>query len=568
MMKRDELGLATLESLEIGSLPILMHLMRRVDLDGIFERHLPAPKRGRPSKLRPSDVLRVMIANILLSRLPLYAVPEWLSGFVTEELGIDRRRISLFNDDRLGRTLDLLFESDLSSLATSIVVAAIKAFQIPLRQLHADSTTVTMHGQYNRRSCSRKEPPEITFGFNKDHRPDLKQLVFELGVSADGAIPVHFRLHDGNVTDDQMHRETWRTLRALVGNASFVYVADSKLCVSQTLRMIDEEQGTFLTVIPRSRSEVGWFKEYLCDHLIDWNEVRRETNPRDQHGPDIVYEAFESPQHSKEGFRVFWYRSSQKLLEDQNHRYLKLTAARNQIEALQARRGRHRLRSVASAQAAAEKILDQQRVADLLSVRAEERRYEEYFQEGAGRPGPNTRYQREPLTFIDFVVEEDSEAITDDALTDGLFPLITNCRTMTPAEALSIYKYQPFLEKRFEQLKSVLDVAPVFLKKPERVAALLFLYFVALLLYAVTEREIRCQMKRAGIRELPLYPEQRLCRAPTADLAMSIFAGYRRHRLLAPDQTVLRTFHDPLPDVARTLITLLDVPTDPYTPQK
>ena len=102
-------------------------------------------------------------------------------------------------------------------------------------------------------------------------------------------------------------------------------------------------------------------------------------------------------------------------------------------------------------------------------------------------------------------------------------------------------------------------VAPVFLKKPQRVASLLCVYFLALLVYALIEREVRRQMRQRKIDSLPLYPEERLCKAPTADLVFSAFAGLRRQRLLGPDGEILKTFYDPLPAVCRTILGLLHI---------
>ena len=66
----------------------------------------------------------------------------------------------------------------------------------------------------------------ITFGHSKDHRPDLKQLVWILTVSADGAVPIAYRLADGNTVDDPTHVPTWDGLVALLGRVDFLYVAD------------------------------------------------------------------------------------------------------------------------------------------------------------------------------------------------------------------------------------------------------------------------------------------------------------------------------------------------------
>jgi hypothetical protein len=109
------------------------------------------------------------------------------------------------------------------------------------------------------------------------------------------------------------------------------------------------------------------------------------------------------------------------------------------------------------------------------------------------------------------------------------------------AEALAKYKYQPFVEKRHEQLKSVFGVAPVWLKSPRRVASLLWLYFVVELVQALVEREVRRQMRSHGLRRLRLYPEGRASTAPTAALVFSVLDCQRRHRLCDSHGQVLRT---------------------------
>ncbi|MFP3616118.1 hypothetical protein SB778_39460, partial [Paraburkholderia sp. SIMBA_050] len=90
---------------------------------------------------------------------------------------------------------------------------------------------------------------------SKDHRFDLKQLLFILTISADGNIPVAFRCTDGNTSDSRTHIETWNTLRMLAGRSDFLYVADSKLCSRDSLDHIDRAGGRFVTVLPRTRLE-------------------------------------------------------------------------------------------------------------------------------------------------------------------------------------------------------------------------------------------------------------------------------------------------------------------------
>jgi transposase len=73
----------------------------------------------------------------------------------------------------------------------------------------------------------------ITWGYNKDHRPDLKQLLYILTVSRDGAIPLYFQVASGNVVDDKTHIATWDLLCRLVGRPNFLYVADCKLASTE-----------------------------------------------------------------------------------------------------------------------------------------------------------------------------------------------------------------------------------------------------------------------------------------------------------------------------------------------
>ena len=155
--------------------------------------------------------------------------------------------------------------------------------------------------------------------------------------------------------------------------------------------------------------------------------------------------------------------------------------------------------------------------------------------------------------------EEDGQALAQEARCDGLFPLLTNDEGLSLAEALGKYKYQPFVEKRHEQLKSVFGVAPVWLKSPRRVAALLWLYFVVELVQALVEREVRRQMRTRGIRRLNLYPEGRPSQAPTAGLVFAALAGHRRHRLFDGQGQLLRTFHDEVPEPGQQVLELLGV---------
>src|SRR5262249_21991211 len=83
------------------------------------------------------------------------------------------------------------------------------------------------------------------------------------------------------------------------------------------------------------------------------------------------------------------------------------------------------------------------------------------------------------------------------------------------------------------KLKTDFVVAPALLKEVSRIQASLCVYFLALVVESLLERELRRAMEREGIESLPLYPEGRACRRPTARIVIDLFEDVQRHELSA-----------------------------------
>jgi transposase len=553
------------ESLEVGAAPLVAHFLRRLRLHELLEQHLPVLP-GRQPGLSTAITLGVVLTNLLLARQPLYALSAWAARRAPEYLGLRPEQLPLLNDDRLGRALDHFQRADLASLLTALVVHVVREFAVTLEELHQDTTTITLSGDYDGQAPAEaaERPPRITFGYNKDHRPDLKQLLLSITITDDGAVPVHCKLYDGNTSDDQVHRDSWSFLRGVIGSSSFLYVADSKLCTRENMQFIASQHGRFLTVMPRTRAEDKWFRGHLQTEEVVWEEVHRQPHPRRKDGADVVYHGVESPRLSSEGYRVLWYRSSQKEEQDRQARAARLGRAHDRLEGLQASGRRRAWRTEAEARQAAGRIATEEQVEALLRVVTEREVTEEFRQRGPGRPGPDTDYERVEIVHYRVRFEEDGEAVRREARCDGLFPLLTNDKELGLREALGKYKYQPFVEKRHEQLKTVFGVMPMWLKKPGRVASMLWLYYVVELVQALLEREVRRRMRSAGVASLGLYPEGRASESPTTELVFNVLEGARRHRLLDERGEELRRFHDALPAAGTEVLALLGVETSPW----
>jgi transposase len=170
-------------------------------------------------------------------------------------------------------------------------------------------------------------------------------------------------------------------------------------------------------------------------------------------------------------------------------------------------------------------------VARWIEVEICEDQQDVFKQATRGRPGKETRYVKETMTRYRLSWTINRTQIEQDQSTDGVFPLITNQLDMTAKEVLRAYKRQPLIEKRFSQFKTDFEVAPVYLKEVTRIQALLCIYFFVLMVQTLLEREVRHALSASDYDSLPLYPENRSCRAPTTRRILDIFETVQRHRL-------------------------------------
>jgi transposase len=347
-------------------------------------------------------------------------------------------------------------------------------------------------------------------------------------VSADGAVPIHFKVADGNTEDSTTHIETWDVLRRLVGNPDFLYVADCKLCTRENLRYIDNAHGWFITLLPRSRREDGIFRDWLQQNVPAWEEIELSRRPRLKDGVVEVVKAIESPIPDVDGYRLIWVFSSLKKERDFLARKGFMERAFKELEVLRQKLlgARCRITSRATVARAADSILANAAAGRWIGYQIAEVDKCTFRQEKRGRSGKDTRWRRTIKLRFELTITSNADNIAYDSKCDGIFPLITNRKNLLLRDVIEAYKCkQPMIEQRHDLLKNVEDAAPVFLKNIGRIEALLFLDYVALTVHALIEREMRREMSSNGVQELPLYPERRRCQAPTADRILEVFDG-------------------------------------------
>jgi len=269
---------------------------------------------------------------------------------------------------------------------------------------------------------------------------------------------------------------------------------------------------------------------------------------------------------SAEGWNVVWLKSTLLALHQQRRRQERLARAQQDLEDLRSKLlgPRPRLRTRSAIAERVERIVSTCKVGRYLKTRIFQTEEHSFRQTRRGRPGPNTTYVRTTRKrwTIEWTINQD--AIDYDRKSDGMYPLLTNDLELSDAQVFEAHKRQPSIEKRFQQTKSVLEIAPVLLKNEGRIEAFFFVFFLALLVQALIERELRRAMKTNGVTELPLYPEERMTRRPTADQVFRLFSLAQRHTLSQNGQPI-RTFYPELTTFQRYILKLLGVPENAFS---
>jgi transposase len=363
--------------------------------------------------------------------------------------------------------------------------------------------------------------------------------------------------------DDKTHCDTWNILRQLVGRPDFLYVADCKLASTDNMKYIHRQHGRFVTVLPATRKEDRQFRQRLAESdPITWNLVYRVYNDRDE--LQDTFRAYSEELLTKEKYRLWWFHSTRKSRRDASSRLSRIDRAIQDLSELRQKLlgSRPRLRMVEQVQPVVDEILKQYQVEQLLRVTLWQCDRPDYKQEGPGRPSENTKYVKHSCYYCHLEWEIVTQALTEAQKSDGVFPLITNTSELTAEEVLRAYKRQPIIEKRFSQLKTDFAVAPIYLKSVSRIQALFCVYFFSLMVQTLLERELREAMQQKGRDSLPLYPEGRPCKNPTARRVIDVFEPIQRHRLETGHTTQILTTK--LTDLQKSILKLLGLNSQAY----
>lgn len=549
----------------IGALPAVNMVLGRLGFDQMMAGCLPVPDAR--CAMAAAAVIGVLVRCLATGRQPLYGLADWASAYQPGQLGLRPGQARLLNDDRIGRALDLLFEADRASAMTALSLAAVREYQISAGELHNDSTSLALYGAYRAggpgsaaAAGGGRRAPRPARGFSKDHRPDLKQLVWILTVAADGNVPVTARMADGNTADDQTHIQTWEECRAIAGHPGFLYVADSKLAAGASMTWIDGHNGRFVTILPRSRKEDSAGRDAIAAGNLAFQPALTLPGRR-RSDPPRTWETAPAPALSAEGWPITWARSSAKRETDARARQDRITRAAAGLHQLAGRLNapRCQLRTREAVGRAAATIISDTGAGRWVSYTLTG---QDQVIRKRNHHGPGSRWTEAVRTTWTLTPVTDTALAARDAASDGCFPLITNDTGLTPAQVLAAYKRQPGIEPRHHAWKTLLHGAPARLHTPARIDALAFCLYTALLVHALTERQLRHATTTASLPPLRLYHENRPAPAATGTVILAQLDNLAVTTITDGNREI--TIPDHPTSLQQQLITLLGIPAASY----
>lgn len=514
---------------QLGSLWVIQWFLNRLGISELINRQCPVANQA---ELSHGEVIAAMVANRLTGPRPLKHIDQWAKRWAVEEvLGTPA---DLLNDDRLGRALDAIFPH-LDTLKGSVAWAAIEAFGIDTAVFHWDFTSFSFAGDYDEEDQD-DEGPKVTYGHSKDGRPDLKQIMLGLAVSADGGIPFNPTPTDGSTAEVSQVVGAMKALQKAAKRDHFTLVGDTKLTSKKNVLAACQAGVHFCAPAPASDELRAAFLEIPRDEFrpLTYHSEREERKPLEER---TVYLGTERPWvitdrkgKSSDTVRRIFVISSEEQAACRKNRQRQMEKAEAVLCKVQANLGTHWYDTAEKVRLKVSKTLQERRVSSLYRVHIA------------------SSDQGAPI----FTWERDHAAIERAEALDGFYVLVTNLPAdrHDPSAVLQLYKGQAKVERRFGDFKGPLAVNPLLLKNNCRIAALVFVIYLALLIFCLIERQARQAIEHPSGKVRGLDPDGKAVRptgrnllAPFTWLAITLTAtpdGPLIHPpALSPDQQLV-----------------------------
>ena len=467
--------LTGIEIKTINHLGIVAGIIDELDIINIINQELGIEEQ---EIVNSGEIVKAIILNGLgFVSQPLYLFPKFFEDKATEHLLGQGILPEHLNEHKIGRVMDKLYDYGLSELFLLIALTAVKKYQINLDFSHLDSSSFSVHGQYNQVLSPQSESPEqelevepipitITHGYSRDRRPDLKQFILDLIVAGDGNIPVFIEAASGNQNDKKAFGKIAKNYQQQIKMETTI-VGDSALYSKDNLGLLKQIQ--WLTRVPLSIKEaknlVSTLKdsEFTNSEIPGYSWVETESNYGGIPQRWLVVKSAartESDLASLEKKIAKEYQVTQKKISKlSQQKFSSDSEVKLNLKLIQSKLKFH--------------LIDEIQITE----------------------NQDETYQ------ITGVIQANNDVIDSYKNRAGRFIIATNrldFAFFTCDEMLIKYKEQQNAERGFAFLKDPLFFADsIFLKSPRRIETMAMLMGLCLMVYSLGQREVRRQLNQA-----------------------------------------------------------------------
>ena len=462
----------TYETQRIDHLGIVAGICQEI---GLIER-IDSQMKTNGRKVSCGQATQAMILNALgFVGRALYLMPDFLHNKPVDVLIDPRLTAEDFNDDTLGRGLDDLYAAGVTEVFYQVAAHALHVYGLSSDFVHLDSSSFHLHGAYDVDEPER-EAISITYGYSRDHRPDLKQVVVQLITHHKSALPVWLEVLSGNSNDKKAFKATIQAYTRQLRTADQAYIVmDSAGYTEDTLKELGAQR--WLMRVPETLAQA---KQLVKEMTVE----QMQELAAGYQGQEVVCEYA--------GVAQRWLVIASQAAHTRELKTLEKAQAR-ELEKVQ-KTWRKLAGQTFNCRADAEKALAQfNQKLKYHQVEAEAVPLLQYTRRGR----PTAQDQKEAVGYhLQGQLSVDAAKLAEAQRSLGRFIIATNEMDSTRLSAqamLENYKDQGVsVERGFRFLKDPLFFAhSLFLKKPERLMALLMIMGLSLLIYSLAERKLR-----------------------------------------------------------------------------
>ena len=412
----------------------------------------------------------------------LYMVSQFFQTKPVERLIGEGVKSEYLNDDSLGRLLDAIYAYGTTKLYSEIAFEIAQENNLLGKNAHLDTTNFSLQGEYENDEQNEKAI-QINHGYSKSKRFDLKQITLSLTTTGKSAFPIWMEALDGNESDKRSFHETIEKVKKFTDqlkNASdFVWVADSALYTIDKLSAV--EGLKWITRVPETIKKARELSS-LSDDKIPWHNLSDGYRIH-----EISTDYGNMPQRWLLVYSEQAYQREKKTFEKK----IETEAIKLKNDAWHL--GNEIFQCEKDALKSAKEFAKQYNYHDILST-------VEIIEKYTGRGRPKAESPKTKVGYgIKIKFDKNQKIITEQLATKGRFILATSQldqNAISTEDILYEYKSQSQVERGFRFLKDPwFMVDSVFLKKNERVEALMLIMTLCLMVYNVGEYRLREQLK-------------------------------------------------------------------------